>query len=137
MAKLELNPGEITLKKGCLNALQGGKVKFLVKMDYTLTNQRFVYHDLGGWAMLYSQVGALWQLLIKGKRKELLLSQMRIGRGKYGMNKDLMALASTDGQEVLAGGFEYVLKMLQEGLAGAPQLRLAQSGEEEWMVLGA
>lgn len=130
MAKLELNPNEVILKEGSVSTLQGGKVKFPVSMKFHLTNQRFVYHDLGGWAPFWSSLGLLLKLLIKGKRKEFPLSGVKIERGKYVMNKDLLSLTHPDGEQVLLGGYKYWSKTITEAL----QPRLTEIGPEEWIV---
>jgi hypothetical protein len=130
MAKIELNPGETLLKSGWGVTLQGQKLKVLVDTRFTLTDRRFIYHDLGGWAPLWSTMGLLLRLLVKGRRLDLSLPGLKLTRGKYAMNRDLLALTAPSGEQVLLAGFKKWTALLQEQLGA----RMAATGEEEWTI---
>ncbi len=134
MAKFELNSGEVLLNKGQGTFLQGDKVKAYVTTRYFLTNTRFVFHDMGGWAVWWSGLGFLLKLLIKGKRMEMPLTGLKISRGKYALNKDLVMLEDASGRQAQLSGFKRWTKLFQETFNGQNGLSMVETGTEEWAI---
>ncbi len=131
--KLELNPGEKILIDAKRSSLQGKKVKFPVYSRCVLTDQRFVYFDLGKMAPLHMQLGILIMLLVKGNPVSLPLEGLKASRGKYARNKKLLELKAIDGSAVLLSGFEKSLEWFRDSLL-SNGIGLSQTGTEEWQV---
>lgn len=131
--KLELYPGENILVDAKRSTLQGKKVKFPVYSRCVLTDQRFVYFDLGKMAPLHMQLGILIMLLVKGNPVSLPLEGLKVSRGKYARNKKLLELKAIDGSVVLLSGFEKSLEWFRDSLL-SNGLGLSQTGSEEWQV---
>lgn len=132
-ARIELNPGENVLVDSKRYSLQGKKVKFPVHTRCIVTDQRFIYFDLGKMAPFHMQFGFLIMLLIKGKPVSLPLEGLKVGRGAYFKNKNVLELKSIDGTAVLLDRFEKSLDWLKEALL-SNGIGLSQIGEEEWQV---
>ncbi|MCK4505952.1 MAG: hypothetical protein KAW14_10060 [Candidatus Aegiribacteria sp.] len=132
-AKMKLNPGENILVDSKRFALQGKKVKFPVRTRCIVTDQRFIYFDLGKMAPFHMQLGLLIMLLVKGKPVSLPLEGMKVGRGTYFKNKKILELKAIDGTTVLLDKFEKSLDWLKEALL-SNGIGLSQVGEEEWQV---
>jgi len=133
MARFELNPGEQVFSDTSRYAIQGKKVKFPVHCRCIVTNQRFVYFDLGKMAPFHFQLGILLRLLVKGKPVSSPLSDIRISRGKYAKNKRLLSISAENGNEVLLDNFEKTFEWFQNALL-QNGLSLMQTGEEEWRL---
>jgi hypothetical protein len=131
--KFELNPGENIIVDTKRSSLQGKKVKFPVHSRCILTDQRFVYFDLGKMAPFHMQLGILIMLLIKGNPVSLTLEGLKISRGKYAKNTKLLELKAIDGSVVLLNRFERSLEWFRDSLLGNG-IGLTQTGEEEWQV---
>ncbi len=132
-AKMELNPGENILLDSKRYALQGKKVKFPVYTRCIVTDQRFIYFDLGKMAPFHMQLGFLIRLMVKGKPVSLPLEGLKVGRGTYFKNKKILELKAIDGTTVLLDKFERSLDWLKEVLL-SNGIGLSQIGEEEWQV---
>lgn len=132
MAKFVPDPGEKVLKTGSIYTLQGAKVKFPVFTRYVITDRRFIWHDVGKWAFIYSQ-GLLWQLIVKGRPVSFPYSEMIMTRGKYGMNKELLLLSVPDGRGVLLDRIEKTLQFFRETL-NTSGLGIVQHSSDEWSV---
>ncbi|MEN8208283.1 MAG: hypothetical protein ABFR50_03430, partial [Candidatus Fermentibacteria bacterium] len=109
-SRLELNPGENILVDVKRSSLQGKKVKFPVYSRCVLTDQRFVYFDLGKMAPFHMQLGILLMFLVKGKPVSLPLEGLMASRGKYARNRKLLELKAINGSAVLLSGFENTLE---------------------------
>lgn len=131
--KFELNPGENILVDTKRSTLQGNKVKFPVYSRCVLTDQRFVYYDLGKMAPFHMQLGILIMLLVKGNPVSFPLEGLKAGRGKYAKNKKLLELKAIDGSVVLLNGFEKSLEWFRDSLL-SNGIGLSQTGSEEWQV---
>ena len=131
--KLELNTGENVLVDTKRSTLQGKKVKFPVYSRCVLTDQRFVYFDLGKMAPFHMQLGILIMLLVKGNPVSFPLEGLKVSRGKYAKNKKLLELKAIDGSVVLLDRFEKSLKWLKDSLM-SNGIGLYQTGSEEWQV---
>ncbi|RKZ07649.1 hypothetical protein DRQ25_11045 [Candidatus Fermentibacteria bacterium] len=131
--KLELYPGENILVDTKRSTLQGKKVKFPVYSRCVLTDQRFVYFDLGKMAPFHMQLGILIMLLVKGNPVSFPLEGLRACRGKYARNKKLLELKAIDGSVVLLNSFEKSLEWFRDSLL-SNGIGLSQAGEEEWQV---
>jgi len=131
--KLELNSGEYILLDAKRSTLQGKKVKFPVYSRCVLTDQRFVYFDLGKMAPFHMQLGILIMLLVRGKPVSLPLEGLKVSRGKYAKNKKLLELKAIDGSAVLLNGFENSLEWFRDSLL-SNGIGLSQTGSEEWRV---
>ncbi len=135
MASFELQPGENLLKKGRITVFQGSaKIKFLIDGPFQLTNQRLVYYNVGNWAGLYTTLGWFLKLLLRGKRVDVPLLGSTVSRGQYGLNKDLVALRTADGQEILIYGFKTWIKNLSELLNGQNGVQMIATGTETWAI---
>ncbi len=132
-AKMELNPGENILVDSKRSTLQGKKVKFPVHTRCIVTDQRFIYFNLGKMASLHLQLGFLIRLMVRGKPVSLPLEGLKVGRGTYFKNKKLLELKAIDGTTVLLERFEKSLDWLKEALL-SNGIGLSQIGEEEWQV---
>ena len=132
-AKMKLNPGENILVNSKRFTLQGKKVKFPVRTCCIVTDQRFIYFDLGKMAPFHMQLGLLIMLLVKGKPVSLPLEGLKVGRGTYFKNKKILELKAIDGTAVLLEKFEKSLDWLKEALL-SNGIGLSQIGEEEWQV---
>lgn len=133
MAKFQPDPDERVFADTSRYTFQGKKIKFPVRSRCVVTDCRFVYHDMGRMAPFHMQMGILIQLLVKGKPVSLPLANLRVSRGKYAKNKQLLSLSTEDGREVLLDRFEKSLEWFQEALS-ANGAGLAQTAEEEWRV---
>lgn len=133
MAKIDLSPDEKVLQEGWGAMLQGGRVKFLVQSRFMLTNRRFLYYDLGGWAAVWVTLGFLLRFLIKGRLRSMDLEGLTATRGKYAANRSILRL-SQDGEEVLLHGFERWRDLFQAVLVTQPDLHMEQVEAEEWVV---
>lgn len=131
--KLELNPGENLLVETHRFTLQGKKIKFPVHCKCFITDQRFIYHDLGKMAPFHMQFGLLIKLMVKGKPVSLPLEGLKVSRGKYGINTKIVELKALDGTTVFLDKFEKSLNWLKEVLL-SNGIGLTQIGEEEWQV---
>ena len=131
--KLDLNPGENILVDTKRSTLQGKKVKFPVYSRCVLTDQRFVYFDLGKMAPFHMQLGILIMLLAKGNPVSFPLEGLEVSRGKYARNTKLLELKAIDGSAVLLGGFEKSLEWFRDSLL-SNGIGLSQTGSEEWLV---
>jgi hypothetical protein len=133
MAKLELNPDESILADQTRCMLQGKKIKFVVWTRCVVTDQRFIWFDLGKMAAMHLQLGILLRLLIKGKPVSMPLDGLRISRGKYALNTKILTITSPDGSEVLLDRYEKTLEWLQNLLA-ENGMSMSQTAEEEWTI---
>lgn len=133
MAGFELNPGERVFAEAQRFTLQGSKVKFPVRCRCIVTDQRFVYFNMGKMAPFHFQLGFLLKLLIKGKPVSISLHNLKLSRGHYAKNKRTLSIAADDGEEVLLDNFDKSLEWVKNALTqnGAS---LTQTGEEEWRV---
>ena len=131
--KLELNSGENILLDTKRSTLQGKKVKFPVYSRCVLTDQRFVYFDLGKMAPFHMQLGFLIMLLVRGNPLSFPLEGLKVSRGKYARNKKLLELKAIDGSSVLLSGFEKSLEWLRDSLL-SNGIGLSQTGSEDWQV---
>ncbi len=131
--KLELNPGERVLADQTRFMLQGKKIKFVVWARCVITDQRFIWFDMGKMAGMYFQFGFLLRLLMKGKPVSMPLNGLKLSRGKYALNKKILAITSPDGTEALLDHFEKTLEWLQNLLC-ENGLSMMQTGEEEWTI---
>lgn len=132
-AKIELSPGENILVDSKRSTLQGKKMKFPVHTRCIVTDQRFIYFNLGKMAPFHMQFGFLIMLLVKGKPVSLPLEGLKVGRGTYFKNKNILELKSIDGNNVLLDRFEKSLDWLKEALMPSG-IGLSQIGEEKWQV---
>jgi len=133
MAGFQLNPDERVFEDTKRFTIQGGKVKFPVRCRCIVTDQRFIYHDLGKMAPFHFQLGFLIQLLVKGKPVSLPLRNLSVSRGKYAKNKKLLRLSTEDGREILLDKFEKSLEWLKNVLS-QNGVGLSQTAEEEWRI---
>jgi hypothetical protein len=133
MAHFELNPGERVFTDASRFAIQGKKIKFPVHCRCILTNERFVYFDLGKMAPFYLQLGFLLRLLVKGKPVSSPLHCLKISRGIYAMNKRLLSISAEDGYEILLENFDKTFEWFQNALLQNGS-NLIQTGEEEWRI---
>jgi len=133
MPKLVFNPDENVFVDQWRFMLQGKRIKFPVLSRCVLTDQRFVYFDLGKAVALYVQIGFLMRLFIKGKPVSMPLNGLVLSRGKYAMNKKILSITTSDGTEALLDRYEKSLEWFQNALA-EHGLSMTQTGEEEWVV---
>jgi len=131
--KLELNPGENILVDVKRSTLQGKKIKFPVFSRCVLTNQRFVYFDLGKMAPFQTQLGILIMMFVKGNPVSIPLEGLKVSRGKYVKNSKLLELKAIDGSAVLLNRFEKSLEWFRDSLM-SNGIGLNQTGEEEWQI---
>lgn len=131
--KLELEPGESVRVDTSRYCLQGKRIKFPVMSRCVLTDRRFVSFDLGRMAPFYMQLGFLLRPLVKGTPVSLPLDGLRVSRGCYFRNRNLLELRSQDGGSVLLDRFGKSLEWLRESLQNNGY-GLAPTGEEEWEV---
>ncbi|OPL18211.1 MAG: hypothetical protein AVO35_06820 [Candidatus Aegiribacteria sp. MLS_C] len=132
-ARFELEPGENVLADTRRHGLQGKRIKFPVITRCVLTDRRFVFFDLGRMAPFYMQLGFLLRPLVKGAPVSLPLDGMRVSRGVYFRNRNLLELESQNGSSVLLDRFEKSLEWLREILHNSGY-GLTPTGGEEWMV---
>jgi len=133
MAGFETNPGERVFADTNRYTLQGSKVKFPVYSRCIVTDQRFVYFDMGKMAPFHFQLGFLLRLMVKGKPVSLPLRNLKLSRGKYAKNNKILLASAEDGREVLLDRYEKSLEwfrnvLMQNGIG------LSQIAEEEWRV---
>lgn len=76
MNGFELNPGETIYTDTNRYTFQGSKIKFPVYCRCLVTDQRFVYFDMGKMAPFHFQLGFLLRMLIKGKPVSLPLRNL-------------------------------------------------------------
>lgn len=133
MAKFEMNPGERVFADTNRYTLQGSNVKFPVYCRCVVTDQRFVYFDMGKMAPFHFQLGFLLRLMVKGKPVSFPLHNLKLSRGHYAKNKRTLSIATDDGREVLLDNFDKSLEWLQTALQ-QNGVGIAQTGEEEWRV---
>ncbi|MCD4706807.1 MAG: hypothetical protein K8S62_03620 [Candidatus Sabulitectum sp.] len=131
MASFELNPGERVFADTSRYTLQGSKMKFPVHCRCVVTDQRFVYFNMGKMAPLHFQLGFLIRMMVKGKPVSFPLHNLKLSRGHYGKNKRILSIATDSGQEVLLENFDKSLEWFQNALTGNG-VSFAQTGEEEW-----
>lgn len=131
--KLELHSGENVIADVHRYSLQGKKVKFPVRSRCVITDRRFIHFDLGKMAPFYLQLGFLIRLMVKGKPNYLPLDGMRVSRGKYFKNTNVLELKAQDGSSVLLDKFDKSLQWLRDSLQSSG-MSLAMTGEEEWQV---
>ena len=133
MAAFELNPGERVFADTNRYTFQGKKVKFPVYCRCIVTDQRFVYFDMGRMVPFYFQLGFLLRLMVKGKPVSIPLHNLKLARGKYVKNNRLLRASGEDGREVLLDRYEKSLDWIQSVLA-QNGVALSRTGEEEWQV---
>ena len=133
MAKLEFNPDESVFVDQWRFMLQGKRIKFPILSRCVLTDQRFIYFDLGKAVPLYVQMGFLIRFFVKGKPVSMPLNGLVLSRGKYAMNKKILSVATSDGTEALLDSYEKSLEWFQNVLAEYG-LSMYEIGEDEWMV---
>lgn len=133
MAGFELNSGERVFADTHKFTLQGSKVKFPVRCRCVVTDQRFVYFDMGKMALLHFQLGFLLSMMIKGKPVSFPLHNLKLSRGHYARNKRTLSIATEDGKEVLLDNFDKSLEWVKNALT-QNGVGLTQTGEEEWRV---
>ncbi|MEA3266429.1 MAG: hypothetical protein U9P42_05730 [Candidatus Fermentibacteria bacterium] len=135
MSGFEFNPGEKVFADTSRYTLQGNKVKFPVHCRCVITDQRFVYFDMGKMAPFHFQLGSLFRLMMKGKPVSFLLQNIKLSRGKYARNKRTVSVAADDGREILLDNFDKTLQWFQNVLQ-QNGMNLTQTGEEEWRITG-
>lgn len=131
--KLELHPGEAVIADTHRYSLQGKKVKFPVRSRCVITDRRFIHFHLGKMAPFYLQLGFLIKLMVKGKPNYLPLDGMKVSRGKYFKNTNVLQLQAQDGSTVLLDKFDKSLQWLKDSLQSSG-VGLSMNGEEEWQV---
>jgi hypothetical protein len=132
-ASLELNPGERVLADTTRCMLQGKRIKFIVWSRCVVTDQRFIWFDLGKMAAWHLQLGFLLKMLVKGRPVSMPLHGLVLSRGRYAMNTKLLSLRTPDGSEVLLDRYGKSLEWLQNVLA-ENGMSMSQTGEEEWTI---
>ncbi len=133
MPKFTPDPDEQVFADRRRYTLQGGKIKFPVDCRCVLTNRRFVFHDLGKMALLYTQLGILLKLLIRGKPVSLPFGTVTVSRGTYARNSRLLEVSSDDGSTVLLDNFDKSLEWMRSALE-ENGMGLIQTGEEVWRL---
>lgn len=133
MPKFTPDPDEQVFADRRRYTLQGGKIKFPVDCRCVLTNRRFVFHDLGKMALLYTQLGILLKLLIRGKPVSLPFGTVTVSRGTYARNSRLLEVSSDNGSTVLLDNFDKSLEWMRSALE-ENGMGLVQTGEEVWRL---
>lgn len=133
MPKFTPDPDEQVFADRRRYTLQGGKIKFPVDCRCVLTNRRFVFHDLGKMALLYTQLGILLKLLIRGKPVSLPFGTVTVSRGTYARNSRLLQVSSDNGSAVLLDNFDKSLEWMRSALE-ENGMGLVQTGEEVWRL---
>lgn len=133
MPKFTPDPDERVFSDKRRYTLQGGRIKFPVDCRCVLTDRRFVFHDLGRMAPLYTQLGILLKLLIRGRPVSLPFGTITISRGTYARNKRMLLVSSDDGNEVLLDNFDKSLEWFRTALE-QNGMGLVQTGEEVWRL---
>ncbi len=135
MSDFEIYPGERVFADTKKYTLQGNKVKFPVRCRCVITDQRFVYFDMGKMTPFHFQFGFLLRLLIKGKAVSFPLHTIKLSRGKYAKNKRTVSVKDDDGREILLDNFDKTIQWFQ-GVLQQNGMSLNQTGEEEWRITG-
>lgn len=133
MPKFTPDPDEKVFADKRRYTLQGGRIKFPVDCRCVLTNRRFVFHDLGKMGLLYTQLGILLKLLIRGKPVSLPFGCITVTRGTYGRNNRMLLVSSDDGSAVLLDNFDKSLEWMRTALE-ENGMGLVQTGEEVWRL---
>ncbi len=133
MITFELNNNENIFTDTNRFTLQGNKIKFAVYSRIIITNQRFVYFDMGKMSPFYLQLGFLLKMFIKGKPVSLPLKNLEISRGHYAKNSKILCMSSEDGNKVLLDNYDKSLEwfsniLLSNGIA------LQQIADEKYRV---
>ncbi len=131
MASFELNPGERVFADTSRYTLQGSKMKFPVHCRCVVTDQRFVYFNMGKMAPLHFQLGFFFRWMFKVNPAGFLFTILNCSGGIIEKTKGFFSIATDSGQEVLLENFDKSLEWFQNALTGNG-VSFAQTGEEEW-----